>query len=209
MELNVEEQLSAVTRTVTYTERDDHPASVVTLSRSYQTGIANLWDAVTSANRIPRWFMPVSGDLSPGGRFQLEGNAGGAIETCLRRSRLGLTWEFAGDVSWVEVRFVSEGAGRARVTLSHTALLSPFWDDFGAGAVGVGWETGLLGLALHLTQPDEPKPDAEEWVASPQGRAVIVGSSEGWARASIEAGDDPEAARAAAARTFAFYTGEA
>ena len=136
MDLNVEEHLSAVTRTVTYTKRDDHPASVVALSRSYQTGIANLWDAVTSANRIPRWFMPVSGDLSPGGRFQLEGNAGGSIETCLRLSRLGVTWEFAGDVSWVDVSIAREGAGRTRLTVSHTALLSPFWDDFGAGAVG-------------------------------------------------------------------------
>ena len=208
MDLNVEEQLSAVTRAVTYTERDGRPASVVTLSRSYLTSLEDLWNAGTSAERIPRWFMPVSGDLRLGGRYQLEGNAGGTIVTCEPPSLVAVTWEFAGDVSWVEVSIAEEGAGRARLTLSHTALLSPHWDEFGSGAVGVGWEMGMLGLALYLAQPDEPKLDEGEFAGSSEGRALMVGSSDGWARASIEAGEDPDAARAAAARTAAFYTGE-
>ena len=152
--------------------------------------------------------MPVSGDLRLGGRYQLEGNAGGTIVTCEPPSLVAVTWEFAGDVSWVEVSIAEEGAGRARLTLSHTALLSPHWDEFGSGAVGVGWEMGLLGLALYLAQPDEPKLDEEEFAGSSEGRALMVGSSDGWARASIDAGEDPEAARAAAARTATFYTGE-
>ena len=208
MDLNVQEQLSAVTRTVTYTKRDDRPASVVTLSRSYLTSLEDLWNAGTSAERIPRWFMPVSGDLRLGGRYQLEGNAGGTIVTCEPPSLVAVTWEFAGDVSWVEVSIAEEGAGRARLTLSHTALLSPHWDEFGSGAVGVGWEMGMLGLALYLAQPDEPKLDEEEFAGSSEGRALMVGSSDGWARASIEAGGDADAARAAAARTATFYTGE-
>ena len=208
MDLNVQEHLSAVTRTVTYTKRDDRPASVVALSRSYLTSVEDLWNAGTSAERIPRWFMPVSGDLRLGGRYQLEGNAGGTIVTCEPPSLVAVTWEFAGDVSWVEVSIAEEGAGRARLTLSHTALLSPHWDEFGSGAVGVGWEMGMLGLALYLAQPDEPKLDEEEFAGSSEGRALMVGSSDGWARASIEAGGDPEAARAAAARTATFYTGE-
>ena len=57
-------------------------------------------DAVTSAERIPRWFLPVSGRLELGGRYQLEGNAGGTIRRCERPSHLGLTWELGGDVSW-------------------------------------------------------------------------------------------------------------
>ena len=208
MDLNVEEHLSAVTRTVTYTKRDDRPASVVALSRSYLTSVEDLWNAGTSAERIPRWFMPVSGDLRLGGRYQLEGNAGGTIVTCEPPSLVAVTWEFAGDVSWVEVSIAEEGAGRARLTLSHTALLSPHWDEFGSGAVGVGWEMGLLGLALYLAQPDAPKLDEEEFAASSEGRALMVGSSDGWGQASIDAGEDPDAARAAAARTAAFYTGE-
>ena len=208
MDLNVEEHLTAVTRTVTYTARDDRPVSVVTLSRSFTASTEYLWDAVTNGERIPRWFMPVSGDLRLGGRYQLEGNAGGTIVTCEPSSLVAVTWEFAGDVSWVEVSIAEEGAGRARLTLSHTALLSPHWGEFGSGAVGVGWEMGMLGLALYLAQPDEPKLDEEEFAGSSEGRALMVGSSDGWGQASIDAGEAPEAARAAAARTATFYTGE-
>ena len=80
-------------------ERDGHSARAVTLSRSYGTTVEDLWDAVTNGERIPRWFLPVSGELGPGGRYQLEGNAGGVITECERLSHFALTWEFGGDVS--------------------------------------------------------------------------------------------------------------
>ena len=209
MDFNAEEHLNAVTRAVGSMERDGQPAREVTLSRAYPVSVSDLWDAVTGADRIPSWFMPVSGDLRLGGRFQLEGNAGGTIITCERPSSFAVTWEFGGDVSWVDVRIEDDGAGCARLRLSHTALLSEHWEEFGPGATGMGWEMGLTGLALHLAQPDEPKLDEEEFAGSSEGRALMVGSSDGWARASIEAGGDADAARAAAARTATFYTGEA
>ena len=74
--------------------------------------------------------------------------------------------------------------------------------------MGVGWEMGLLGLALHIEQPSVPKPDVEEFAASEDGRALLIGSSDGWAAAAIKAGDGPDQAKAAAKRTAAFYTGE-
>ena len=46
-----------------------------------------MWDAVTSAERIPRWFLPISGDLRLGGRYQLEGNAGGEVLECAPPAR--------------------------------------------------------------------------------------------------------------------------
>ena len=208
MQFDVDANLAATDRSVASLERDGRPARAVTLSRSYATTAEGLWDAVTNAERIPRWFAPVSGDLELGGRYQIEGNAGGLITTCERPSHYALTWEFAGDVSWVDVRVSDEAAGQARLTLTHTAHLSEHWDTFGPGAVGVGWELGLLGLALHLAYPDEPRPDEEAFAASPDGRAFTVGSSEGWGRAAAEAGEDPAAAAAAARRTTAFYTGE-
>jgi hypothetical protein len=39
----------------------------------YPASQSDLWDAVTNADRIPRWFLPVSGDLRLGGHYQLEG----------------------------------------------------------------------------------------------------------------------------------------
>ena len=208
MDFDVEGHLGAVERSTSSLERDGRPARAVTLSRSYATTVEDLWDAVTNGERIPRWFLPISGDLEPGGRYQSEGNAGGVIATCRRPSSFALTWEFGGDVSWVEVHLADEDAGRARLTLTHTAHLSEHWDEYGPGATGVGWELGLMGLALHLTQPAEAKLDEAAFGASPDGKALITGSSEGWEQAAGAAGTNPAAARAAARRTTAFYTGE-
>ena len=208
MDINVEHHLGAVERSVSSLERDGKPARAITLSRGFAATIEDLWNAATHRDRIPRWFLPVTGDLAPGGRYQLEGNAGGVITECEELSRFALTWEFGGDVSWVEVRFAADGAGGARLTLTHTALLSEHWDAYGPGATGVGWEMGLLGMALYLAAPDEPKMDAAAFGASPEGRALIAGSSERWGQAGVAGGTDPDAARAAARRTTAFYTGE-
>ena len=208
MDFDVEGHLGAMERSVSSLERDGQPARAVTLSRGCATTVEDLWDAVTNGERIPRWFLPISGDLEPGGRYQLEGNAGGVIKACERPSRLAVTWEFGEDVSWVDVRATDDGGGGARLSLTHTARLSPHWDEYGPGAAGVGWEMGLLGLALHLAHPDAPRPDEAAFAASRDGRAFITGSSEAWGRAAIAAGTDPDAATAAAARTTAFYTGQ-
>ena len=58
----------------------------VILARTYDTTIDDLWDACTNPDRIPRWFLPISGDLRLNGRYQLEGNAGGTIERCEPRT---------------------------------------------------------------------------------------------------------------------------
>ena len=208
MNINVDAHLAAVERSVCSLERDGQPARSVTLSRTYGTSDEDLWDAVTNAERIPRWFLPISGDLQRGGRYQLEGNAGGLITTCKRPSNFSLTWEFGGDVSWVDVSFSRDGNSRTTLTLTHTSLLSEHWETFGSGAAGVGWELGMMSLAIHVEQPDEPVPDEAAFAVSEGGRAFIAGSSERWGQASVDAGTEPEAAHAAASRTTAFYTGE-
>lgn len=208
MHLDVRNHLLAVERLVSFFDRDGQPASAVILSRSYATTVDDLWDALTNGDRIPQWFLPISGELELGGRFQFEGNAGGTITACERLSYLAVTWEFGPYVSWVEARVSDAEAGRARLALVHTAHLSEQWDEYGPGATGVGWEMGLLGIALHIEYPDEPRPDAATFHTTPHGRALIMGSSEAWGEASIDGGTDPEAAREAARRTTAFYTGE-
>ena len=105
MEFDAGMHLAETERTVAFLERDSQQASAVTLSRRYTTAIENLWDAVTNSQRFPRWFTVVSGDLELGGRYQVEGNASGSITACESLSHFALTWEFAGDVSWVDVRW--------------------------------------------------------------------------------------------------------
>ncbi len=207
MGLDVEGYLEAVTRTVSSPERDGQSARAVTLSCDYPTTASDLWNAVTNGKRIQHWFLPVSGELELGGCYQLEGNAGGMITACRRTSCLAFTWEFDGDVSWVYIHLSDAGRNQARLELTHTALLSEHWKKYGPGAVGVGWEMGFLGLAIHIARPTEPKVDEAEFATSPDGKAFIKGSSERWEEASIAAGTTPAAARAAARLTTAFYTG--
>jgi hypothetical protein len=80
------------------------------------------------------------------------------------------------------------------------------WNEFGPGAVGVGWDLAFLGLHHHLA--DVPFDD-QTWTNSEPGRTFVSGSSRGWRDASINAGTPPDAATAAAERTTAAYSGEA
>ena len=206
MTFDVAGYLGTLDRSVSSLERDGKPARAVTLSRRYETTIEDLWDALTSPERLPRWFLPVSGDLRQGGRYQLEGNAGGVITACAAPTTLDLTWEFGGDTSWVEARLTPENPERTRLTLTHIAHPGEHWERYGPGAAGVGWELGLMGLALHLADPSG-RFDEEGFATSPEGRAFIAGSGEAWGEADIAGGAEPSTARAAAQHTIAFYTG--
>lgn len=208
MKFDVDDHLRAAKRCASSLERDGNLAHAVTLVRSYSTTIQDLWDAVTNAKRLPRWFLPISGELEPGGRYQLEDNASGVITVCEPPTHLAVTWEFGGDVSWLEMRLSRDDAGGKRLALTHTALDSAHWAEYGPGMTGVGWELAALGLSLYLAQPTAPKPDEASFVASRDGKAFIAGSSEGWREAAVASGIDPDAARVAADRTTAFYTGE-
>jgi uncharacterized protein YndB with AHSA1/START domain len=205
--IDVTEQINSVRRTVGSRVLEAGEARTVTISRVYDTDPEDLWDACTSAERIPRWFLPISGELRLGGRFQIEGNAGGTIERCDPPKSFATTWEFGGMTSWVEVRLVPEPSGGTRFELEHIAHVSDHWTEFGPGAVGIGWDMAVVGLTLHLSS-GEPVDQAEgaAWAMSEEGRRFMTLSSERWAEADIAGGADEETARAAADRTTAAYT---
>ena len=110
MNFTPQTHLDATTRTVTPHDREGKPAAHVTLSRTFDTNIHDLWDAVTNPDRLPRWFTNVTGDLQLNGRYHVQDNASGTITQCEPQSHIALTWEFAGDTSWVELQFDSEAA---------------------------------------------------------------------------------------------------
>jgi uncharacterized protein YndB with AHSA1/START domain len=66
--IDVTEEISAVRREVGGRVLPAGTARVVTISRSYPAGLADVWDACTNPERIPRWFLPVRGELKEGGR---------------------------------------------------------------------------------------------------------------------------------------------
>jgi len=210
MEFDIPRQIGAVTRKVETRLHEGQPARVVVAARTYDTTVDDLWDAVTNKDRIPRWFLPVSGDLRLGGRYQLQGNAGGTITRCEPPRAVAMTWEFGGEVTWLEVALEAAPDGRSLLRLEHVARVpDPRWNEFGPGAVGVGWDTALLGLGRYLDTGIAVDPrEGMAWLGSENGREFVRHSSDDWCRASIDAGTDAAAARAAAARTTAAYTGE-
>ena len=189
-------------------EREGKPAWRLTCVRLYDTHIEDAWDALTNPERIPRWFLPVSGDLELGGRFQFQGNAGGVIERCDSPHDLGVTWEMHGGTSWVTVHLEDRGKVTL-LTLEHVAHVpEDLFDQFGPGAVGVGWDLALLkGLAIHFeTARAVDHEEAERWVTSPEGRAFVEGCSRSWAEAAILAGIERGKAEEAAQRVCDFYS---
>jgi len=202
-------QLDAVARTIAFTDDGgDTVNTVQSLRQEYPTDAADLWDAVTTADRIARWFAPVSGDLRLGGRYQVEGNAGGTIETCDAPNSFSATWEFGGAVTRIAVRVEALAEDRAALTLEHSGdTPREFWDQFGPGATGVGWDLGMLGLSLYITTGTPRPAEADTWGMTDDAQAFMRDASARWGDAAIAAGADAEGARAAASRTAAFYTG--
>ncbi|MFF2621616.1 SRPBCC family protein [Oerskovia jenensis] len=184
-------------------ERDD--ARVVLLSRTYDAPVEDVWDACTDAERIARWFLPVTGELRLGGRYQLQGNAGGEVRECEPPRRFLVTWGMSEeDRSTVELRLAPADDGATELTLEHVAVVPPeFWDQFGPGAVGVGWDLALVGLAAHVAGVDLGDPATLE--TSPEMRALQTASAQLWRGAHEASGAGPAAAEAAAAATTAFY----
>lgn len=209
MEIDVAAAIGAVTRSVQSLEHEGRPAKAVIATRSYPTTPADLWDAITNPDRIPRWFLPIKGEFFEGGTFQLEGNAGGKILKCTPEQALSVTWEYGGEVSWVNVTLTPDGDG-TQLRLEHISPVGPHWDQFGPGAAGIGWDLLIaLGLMLHLQTgaPVDPE-DAQAWPLTEQGKDFIAAASASWGEAAIEAGEDPEKARNAAEACRKFYTGE-
>jgi uncharacterized protein YndB with AHSA1/START domain len=203
----IDPQISAVSRSVGTRERDGREAKVVTISQAYDTDVEDLWEACTTAERLARWFAPVSGELRLGGRYQIEGNAAGTVERCDPPKSFSLTWEFGGGVSWVDVHLSPEPGGGARFELEHTAHPEEHWNQYGPGAVGLGYDMSLAALALHLTAGGVTNDqELAGWWASPEGRRFLAESGDRWYGADVAGGADADAARAAADRSVEAYT---
>jgi uncharacterized protein YndB with AHSA1/START domain len=206
---DMDDQIGATERQVGNFTRPEGEVHTVVLARTYDAEIDDVWGACTQADRIARWFLPVSGDLHLGGKYQLEGNAGGEILVCEPPRRLVVSWIYdpegkgGDDFSEVEVNLSPAEGGGTAFRLEHRAVVDPgFWDQFGPGAVGVGWDLGLLGLAAHLAGQD---PDREAIEGSPEARDFMRRSASLWGDAHAASGVDPATAATMAATTAGFY----
>lgn len=128
-------------------------AASVTFRRSFPTDAADLWDVVTTPERLARWLGPVLGDLTPGGSYELrmgadepdsDQNATGVVRSCDPPRSFAVEWRFPGEEpSEVGVRVEAGAPGEGAVlVLVHTRL-----EDAQAIGYGAGWHTSLDRLA--------------------------------------------------------------
>lgn len=207
IDIDAKFELNAVRRQVELVSREDNPGATVSLSRRLAKPVSNIWRKITDPDQLSHWFLPISGQLEPGGHYSLKGNASGTILSCVPNSSIALTWEFAGNMSWMDLAFVATSEENTDLTIAHTSLFSPHWDQYGAGATGVGWEMALMGFSHYILDPSYAEFDEEAFITSDTGIEFIEGSCKGWAAASIDGGIDSEIAHAAARQTSAFYRG--
>jgi uncharacterized protein YndB with AHSA1/START domain len=211
--IDIVNEIDAVQRAVTSGRIAAGDGRTVRLERTYDAPIEDLWDALTDAERISRWFLPISGELHVGGRYQLEGNAGGEVLACEPPHRFRATWVYGEvstpeQVSELEVRLTAAGTESTTLVLEHTAIVpDELWAQFGPGAVGVGWDGGLLGLSLHLRGGSVG--DRAAWPLSAEGREFSTLSSAAWGAANVAAGADPAVAATSVANTTQFYAPDA
>ena len=208
--MDTDGEIKAIERTVGTRDTRAGEARTAHLRRTYDAPIEDVWDAITDPERLSRWFTTVSGDLRPGGRYQVQGNAGGEILRCEPPRLLRLTWIFGepaeDSFSELEVRLSEAAGGGTVVELAHVATVDgDRWTEFGPGAVGVGWDLTLLGLGLHLSGGEISEPEREAWGRSAEARDFISGSGEAWAAAHEAAGATSAEAALARDNTTRFY----
>jgi uncharacterized protein YndB with AHSA1/START domain len=183
--LDIIDQVNAAHR-----ELGQHPLSdgaearSVLIRRSYPASVDDVWDACTSPDRLTRWLAPVHGDLVVGGRFQVQGNAGGEILACEPPSRLKVTWALGeGMQTEVEVHLSATGPDETSLTLIHAspaAVVDALVRDYGPGGtigIGGGWDLALLALHLHVTNVPL---DATTWQDTAEAKQFATAACERW-----------------------------
>jgi uncharacterized protein YndB with AHSA1/START domain len=170
-------------------------ARTLLIRRRYDAAIDDVWDACTDPGRINRWFLPVTGDLRPGGSFSLQDNAHGEILRCEPPRLLRVSWRY-GDMpaSQVELRLAAATAGETVLELEHSAVareveiagraVDPILNDAATGiwGIGTGWELPLaLGLERYLRGELPDRPAVEWFEITPEVLALAERTGAAWA----------------------------
>ena len=136
--------INAIRREVGDRALEAGDARTVKVSRDYRDPVEDVWDACTDAERMPRWFLPVEGDLRLGGRFQLEGKHRRGDRACDPPRSFSATWEYDGEVSWITLTLTptddgghalrARAPGARRTTRCGTSTARARRDRLGRGS---------------------------------------------------------------------------
>ncbi len=140
--------------------RSTDDKGVVRIEDRYDTGIDDLWSALTDPGRLARWYGQVEGDLGAGGEFRLhiesDGWDGtGRVEACEPPRRLLVTTRET-DESWRKGRGAKPFDEVIEATLTadgdHTVLVIEVQGMplDAIAAYGAGWQIHAENLAAYL-----------------------------------------------------------
>ena len=203
--IDIQSQIGAIEREVTRREGTAGEEVAVLIRRTYDSAIADVWEALTDPDRVKRWFMPLTGELRPGGNFQLEGNASGDILECEPPHRLKVT--FGGPTSLVELRLSAEADDRTSLELEHTVPIEMAQSGAGALYVGPGWDGGFVALDLYLR--GEVAEDPVAAAGSPEAIELSRHSIDVWTEVVRQSGTaSPDEIEAAVQMSIAGFAPE-
>ncbi len=139
-----------MTSTVIGTMRDLHNGTgAVRMEDLYNTGIDDLWSALTDPERLARWIGTVDGDLRLGGtihaRFTSTWEGPGRIDVCDAPHRLLATMTpGTAEETLIEATLTAEG-DRTRLVIEERGLPLGVLPLHGAG-----WQVHVEDLAAHI-----------------------------------------------------------
>ena len=160
---------------------------VVRIEDRYDTGIDDLWSAITDPARLARWLGEVEGDLRPGGEFRLyvasdEVETTGRVEACEPPRRLVVTSREI-DESYqrgqgvppfdeaIEATLTADGDQTILVIEVRGMPLDKI------AFYGAGWQIHAENLAAHIAQHERGDIEArwEELIPPYQDLAAGIG----------------------------------
>ena len=146
--------------TVTGEILPDEPGFLLEFDEVYDTDADDLWEALTTPERLARWMATYRGEFRLGGHWQAMQRDGGVycdgeITSCERPVGFTTTWTVVGEqTTLVTVQLEPEGA-RTRLRLRHEHVTHLEY--------GAGWHAHLEGLTRHVADPAAGR-DRDEWL---------------------------------------------
>ena len=141
---------------------------VVRIEDRFDTGIDDLWSALTDPSRLARWYGKVEGDLRPGGQFRLylaDLDCTGRVEACEPPRRLLVTTRET-DESWRKGRGVQPFDEAIEATLTadgnQTILVIEVrgMPLLKIAFYGAGWQIHAENLAAYLAGAERDDSEA-------------------------------------------------
>jgi uncharacterized protein YndB with AHSA1/START domain len=160
-------------------------ARTAIIRRTISAPIETVWAACSEPDRLNRFFLPVTGNLRPGGNFQFQDQAGGQILRCDPPHHIAVTWDYPGRAVDEVTLHLSPGPnGDTVLELEHATVTKLVeWDgqmfDVIPG-VAAPWETILDYLAKYLRGELPDAPGVEWYTPNPEDQALDAQRTEIW-----------------------------